>query len=98
MGTMNNANEIKTMSKMNEATLSAAIAATRKALQTSLSANNEQTLCWRELEWATKDLLAALDAAQGERGLSSWIIHNLLNESQLDVVPPGCDRALRYLD
>lgn len=30
-------------------------------------------------------------------GLLKWIISNLLNESQLDVVPPGCSKALRYI-
>ncbi len=31
------------------------------------------------------------------KGLLMWIIRNLLTESQLDVVPPGCRRELRHM-
>lgn len=43
-------------------------------------------------------LYVPADAVEIDRpDLASWIIKNLLNESQLDVVPPGYTKALRHL-
>lgn len=38
----------------------------------------------------------AQEAQQAHESLAEWLIFNLLNESQLNVTPPGYSKALRY--